>query len=57
MKRTEKPIKSSRFLVDGRPASPGQYKRIVDAPSPPANKDDLATKPIHSVVRAFKLMR
>ncbi len=45
------------LVMNGKPATDQEYKRLVNAPALPARKEDLSTKPLHSVVRGFKLLR
>jgi len=38
------------LLIDGQDALPGQAKRIVNAPAPASNPNDLAQRPLHNNV-------
>ena len=43
--------------IDGKSATPRDAKRILTTSAVPVDKDDIATKPLHSAVRGFNLMR
>ncbi len=46
------------LLIDGQDALPGQAKRIVNAPAPASNPDDLAQRPLHNHVSGgFSLLK
>ena len=43
--------------IDGKCPTQREAKRILTTPAKPVDKTDLATKPLHSAVRGFNLMR
>jgi hypothetical protein len=51
----QEPLHTMR--INGQCATPRDAKRILTTPAHPVDKDDLATKPLHSAVRGFNLMR
>jgi hypothetical protein len=55
-KREEKP-RECVLLLNGKPASDAEYKRIVNGRARKSNPKDRATAPIETVSREFKLLR
>ena len=54
----KKPLKRDHeIVINGKEVDDKTYKRLTSAPAPPARKEDLAQRPLHSVVRGFKLLR
>jgi hypothetical protein len=43
--------------INGQCATPRDAKRILTTPAHPVDKSDLATKPLHSAVRDFQLLK
>jgi hypothetical protein len=57
MREPEKPAQQHLFLIDGKPATEAEWKRVCNAPAPLVRKEDLAQRPLHSAVCEFKLLR
>lgn len=43
--------------INGHCATPRDAKRVLTSPALPVDTSDLATKPLHSVVRGFQLLK
>jgi hypothetical protein len=43
--------------INGQCALPRDAKRILTVPAIPVDKDDIATKPLETASRGFKLLR
>jgi hypothetical protein len=46
-----------KLHINGTCPSQRVAKRILTAPATPVDKDDIATKPLETVSRGFKLLR
>ncbi len=45
------------LLINQQDALPLEARRVLGAPARPVDENDLATRPLHSVVRPFSILR
>jgi len=55
--KEQKPKEHHVLLINQQDALPLEARRVLGAPARPVDENDLATRPLHSVVRPFSILR
>ncbi len=55
--QSQEPEQLLTLHINGKCPTQREASRVLTTPAVPVDKDDLATKPLHSAVRGFSLLR